>query len=102
MKEVIDKILKEEKAAQERVAKARQDARQMRTDTEKEAERLVEEARKKASENAKTLISRARQDAEKQREKALEAVKAENEALMKNADLDDLAGAILKDLLGGT
>jgi vacuolar-type H+-ATPase subunit H len=100
MKEVIDKILEEEKKAQALVEQARQDARQMKIDSEKEADLLISETRSKAAAKSKEIIQSARKEAEKRRDAALEAVKTDNEALLKNPGLDDAVNTIFQRLLG--
>ena len=100
MKEVIDKILEEEKKAQALSAEARQDARQMKIDADKEAEQLVSETRTNAAARAKTMIRDAHKEAQMQRDKALEAVQKQNEVLLKNRDLDDAVNTLFQRLLG--
>ena len=99
MKEIIDKILEEEKKAEAIVEQARQDAREMKIKAEKEAEELISESRRQAAVQYKKIIEEARKKAGKDREAELEAVKNANETLIKS-DLDKLVNRAFKRLLG--
>lgn len=77
MKQVIEEILKEEKAARDRVSEAREEAKKIRLEAENAARQQELNVREAAMQESKELL----QDAEKKAEK-------EKEATLKNASED--------------
>ncbi len=71
MKEVIEKILKEEKAARDRVSEARDEAKKIRIEAEKQVEYIEKTSIEKAKEESKKIADAAEAEAQKEKEQAL-------------------------------
>ena len=71
MKEIIEEILIEEKKARERVAHAKEKAKEIRLAAEEKARKLIEDTRKSAQDGCKAIIEKAELEAALEREEML-------------------------------
>ena len=83
MKQVIDEILQEEKKARERVEAAREEAKAIRLNADKEAKTIMDQSRSKTQDQVKTLLEKARTEAEIERDTILSEAKQAGDALWK-------------------
>lgn len=102
MKEIIEKILEEEKQARERVDGAREKAKQIRIEAEKESKKILEEIQQKGREEAKALIAQAEGEAKEQREEELRGAARLDQTLWneKKQDIEDTVEVLFRMVLG--
>lgn len=102
MKKVIETILEEEKKARDRVEAAREKAKQIRIEAEKESQEILAEARQKGMEESKALVSQAEEDARKQKNEELAKASQLNESLWteKKKAIDQTVEVLYRKVLG--
>ncbi|MBN2104006.1 hypothetical protein JW835_08215 [bacterium] len=101
MKEVIEEILQEEKAARERVEKARENAKNIRLEAEKKSRNIVSKAHEQSQVEGKKLIENARKDAENEKIRAIEEAIRAGETLWdeKKEKIDKTVDKIFKRIV---
>lgn len=72
MKEVVDRIIKEEKEARVRVENARNQAGKIMADAEEETRKLKEEAKARVKDETKKIIEKANADVQAEKEQIIQ------------------------------
>ena len=102
MKEIIENILEEEKAARERVENAREKANQIRLDAESESREIITDAQEKGIKDSKSLIEKARVDAEKEKAQEMEKITQTGESIWdeKKSQVNEIIDVLFQKILG--
>ncbi len=88
MKEVVDRIIKEEKEARVRVENAHRQASKIIADAEEEARRLKEEAKAKAKDETNKIIEKAKADVQAEKEQIIQNSIKQARDIKKGKDKD--------------
>jgi vacuolar-type H+-ATPase subunit H len=103
VKELIEKILEEEKRARELVEDARMKARQMRIEQDTKAQSIITEARETARKEGKERIARGEEEAEKEKERLLGQISRDMDDWMEKNQkaIESAADTVFREVTGG-
>jgi len=102
LKEIIENILEEEKAARDRVEDARKKVKQIRINAETESRKMISAAQEKGVKDSKAFIKKVQEDAQKEKEQEMEKITQTGESLWeeKEAQVKGIIDVLFKNILG--
>jgi len=102
LKEIIEHILEEEKAARDRVEDARKKSKQIRINTESESRKMISAAQEKGVKDSKAFIKKVQEDAQKEKEQEMEKITQTGESLWeeKESQVKGIIDVLFKNILG--